>query len=84
MKLMQYYFKDNDCEASSPKAPDCICWHDKATGPLAEVPQSARNWREKPVLRVSPVQRVPLPDNAKRPARGQGNQYLWKRQGESQ
>lgn len=71
---MQYYFKDNKCEASNSKAPDCICWHDKGTGPLSNLAKSILTWREQ---QVSPVKRVPLPDNAKRPARGEGNQYLW-------
>lgn len=45
----QYYYRVNECNAVGPKSPDCICWHDEGTGPLAD--GTATNWRDKPSSR---------------------------------
>lgn len=29
---IEYYYKQNDCPASSASAADCICWHAPGTG----------------------------------------------------
>ena len=45
----QYFFRVPECRAATAHAPDCICWHDEGTGPLADNPYGPpQGWRCKP------------------------------------
>jgi hypothetical protein len=39
----QYYYKVNNCIATSPDSDQCICWHNEGEGPLPD--DSATHWR---------------------------------------
>lgn len=41
----QYYYRMDGCVAHHNGAPDCICWHNEGTGPLADQPGRVFNWR---------------------------------------
>jgi hypothetical protein len=41
----QYYCWNSACSATSQEQPDCICWYDQGTGPLAH--ESPMIWRTK-------------------------------------
>lgn len=44
----QYYYNVIACRAIHATDPDCICWHDEGTGPLANHPEHQREWRVSP------------------------------------
>ena len=43
----QYFYKVTDCPTLDSKSPDCICWHDEGTGPIAQNPEWVKSWRAK-------------------------------------
>jgi len=47
-KTRQYYYHASNCLAADADDPICICWRDEGTGPLADRPQQAKHWRDKP------------------------------------
>ncbi len=49
----QYYYSNEDCTACSMDDPNCICWHDEGTGPLANDPASVMTWRDRPATAPS-------------------------------
>lgn len=57
--MRQYFYRMTECKAGHATAPDCICWHDEGTGPLASG-NGAKSWREKPVQRSSAENAPPL------------------------
>ena len=50
----QYYYRVTGCTADKTTAPNCICWHDKGTGPFPEHKEGIEvggvlvSWRVKP------------------------------------
>ncbi|CAH1655022.1 hypothetical protein CHELA1G11_10878 [Hyphomicrobiales bacterium] len=52
--VRQYYYQVSGCEADSTTHPNCICWHDKGTGPYKDMAEGDRpynakfTWRDKP------------------------------------
>jgi hypothetical protein len=48
------------CKAGHATAPDCICWHDEGTGPLASG-NGAKSWREKPAATDDLIERLRNP-----------------------
>lgn len=52
--VAQYYYRVNGCRADNPEDNDCICWHNKGTGPLPEAVEGdvgiPKNWRTLPTL----------------------------------
>lgn len=46
--VLQYYFKVSGCTEENARKPNCICWHDWGTGPLAKDPHWIKSWRIKP------------------------------------
>lgn len=50
----QYYYKHDSCKAVSPRDPDCICWRDEGTGPMANSTYELE-WRDKPTPSAAPV-----------------------------
>lgn len=43
--VLQYYFRMADCTAGNSLSPECRCWHYEGTGPLANEPETAKEWR---------------------------------------
>lgn len=41
----KYYYRMDGCNAPNSHSPNCICWHDEGTGPLAKKPDLIRSWR---------------------------------------
>lgn len=44
----QYYYRMNECKADHSDCPDCVCWHDEGTGPIAGREKKAVTWRTAP------------------------------------
>lgn len=44
--MKQYFYKNDACKAISSLRSDCICWHDKGTGPQPEKAEGNGGWRE--------------------------------------
>ncbi|ALA45429.1 hypothetical protein ADP64_000041 [Achromobacter phage phiAxp-2] len=65
----QYHYRMSNCTPGRPECrdgngyPECPCWHDVGTGPLAGKEATATNWRDKP---SAPVQWPTMP-----PSKGQ-------------
>lgn len=49
--ILEYYYKRNDCRASSASDANCICWHAAGSGPEpvdSELRPYLYSWRERP------------------------------------
>lgn len=55
-KTRQYYYRVTECTAQNVDSPDCICWYDEGTGPLADNKNIIRTWREKLTRPTQPTQ----------------------------
>lgn len=71
MSEFQYFYRVTNCKAESSDDADCICWHDKGTGPLAgEETNYSLTWRAKPadsqtkgLLKWRPADEIPKNDS---------------------
>lgn len=57
----QYFYKTNACTARDASQPDCVCWHEEGAGPLADDPDSIRDWHAAPSQQPAAVQ-APAPE----------------------
>ena len=65
--MMQYFYANKDCRAVFSSSADCICWHDKGTGP--GINERGEDKTEGMVVRKKPVKIITKHEKALRDIR---------------